>query len=84
MIVEELRNEVRILRSLDHPGILRVYEWAEDGRHLYMVMEHLAGGDLTTQAPYSEADAARVLTRILSAVAYLHRRGVVHRDLKPE
>ena len=42
----KLRNEVNILRSLDHPNILKVYEFYEDNKHFYIVTELLTGGEL--------------------------------------
>ena len=78
----ELRNEVEILKSLDHPHIVRPIETFEHHRQLYMVMEVCEGGDLYSRDPYTEEQAARIVESILSAAAFMHARGVVHRDLK--
>lgn len=78
----ELRNEVEILKSLDHPHIVRPIETFEHHRQLYMVMEVCEGGDLYSRDPYTEEQAARIVESVLSAVAFMHARGVVHRDLK--
>lgn len=82
--LDELRNEVAILRSLDHPFVVRALETFEHRRQLYVVMELCTGGDLYARDPYGEEEAARISRMILSAVAYMHERNVVHRDLKYE
>ena len=82
--LEEMRSEIYTMKFLDHPGIAKVYEGFERKRHVYLVMEYCAGGDLHARFPYSEAQAADVIQQILSAVTYLHSKKVVHRDLKLE
>jgi len=85
VFVKELRNEIATIKGIDHPNAVRVYEMFEDHRFIYMVSEYLEGGDLYSRPlPYSEPQAAMVLTRILSAVTYLHKHNVVHRDIKPQ
>jgi len=81
---EELRNEIDILKSLDHPNIVRPIETFELGKNLFITMELCSGGDLYSRDPYTEEDAALITTKILNAVAYMHRLGVIHRDLKYE
>ena len=80
--------EVEILKSLDHPNILKVYEYFEDTSKYYIVMEYCKGGDvfdkLAKLGTFSEAQAAKVLKQLLSGLAYLHHRKVIHRDIKPE
>lgn len=84
--VNEMKNEVDIMKQLDHPNIVRIYNLFENGNDdsIMLVMEFLDGGDLWTRSPYTEAQAAKVLTKILSAIAYLHKLKIVHRDLKME
>jgi len=82
--VEELRNEVRILRSLDHPHIVRPIETFFHRNQLFIVMELCTGGDLYARDPYTEEEAARIISSILSAIAYMHSRNICHRDLKYE
>eukprot|EP00742_Colponemidia_sp_Colp-10_P005952 GILJ01006367.1.p1 GENE.GILJ01006367.1~~GILJ01006367.1.p1 ORF type:complete len:494 (-),score=42.22 GILJ01006367.1:19-1341(-) len=84
-----LRHEFEILKQLDHPGIVKVYELLEDeerGR-MYLVMEFVQGVQLfealQAEGAFSEAVASRLFRRVLSAIEYLHRMGVCHRDLKP-
>jgi len=86
--IEALKNEIRIIRYLDHPNIARAYElYNNDNKYMspiYLVMEYLSGGDLNTRKPYSEKDAKRIIKQLLYAVKYMHEHGIVHRDLKLE
>jgi serine/threonine protein kinase len=88
--LEELQNEIAILRSMDHPNIVKAYEvfYVNATRKhmgmIYLVLELCDGGDLYTRSPYTEKDAAKIVQKLLSAVRYMHDRGVVHRDLKYE
>jgi len=82
--VTELRNEIAILKDLDHPNIVRAIETFEWKGQISIVMELCSGGDLYARDPYTEAEAARITGSILSAIAYMHSRNVVHGDLKFE
>ena len=82
--LNEMRSEIHNMKYLDHPHIGKVYEAFEKKRMVWMVMENLSGGDLRSRMPYTEAEAADIIRDVLSAVVYLHKRGVVHRDLKLE
>mmetsp|Transcript_26953 Transcript_26953/g.74094 ORF Transcript_26953/g.74094 Transcript_26953/m.74094 type:complete len:894 (+) Transcript_26953:388-3069(+) len=82
--VQELKNEIAILKKLDHPHIVRPLETYHYRRQIFIVMEHCSGGDLYSRDPYTEEEAARHISSILSAVGYLHANNVAHRDLKYE
>ena len=77
--IEELKNEIEILRQLDHPHIVRPIETFNHRNQLFIVMELCSGGDLYTRDPYTEEEAARIISSILSAVSYMHIKGIVHR-----
>lgn len=85
---KKLMEEINILRSLDHPNIIRVYEFFEDNKRFYIVMEQCSGGELFEEIlkrqNFGEPQAAIILQQLFSAVAYLHDNGIIHRDLKPE
>jgi len=84
----DLKNEIQVLKRLNHPHIVKVFEFFENESNLFIVMELLNGGELfdkINQAKsFSEKKAARYFHQILSAVQYLHSHQIVHRDLKPE
>lgn len=82
--IDELRNEIAILKDLDHPNIVRAIETFEFKGKISTVMELCSGGDLYSREPYTEAEAARILSSILSAITYMHSRNISHRDLKFE
>jgi calcium-dependent protein kinase len=81
-------KEMSVLRSLDHPNILRCYELFEDPSRFYLVMELCTGGELfgaiAKRRALTEGQAAKVMLQLLGCVAYCHDKKVIHRDLKPE
>ena len=81
-------NEVSVLRALDHPNILKLYEFYQDDKNFYLITELCNGGELfdriISHGSFSEAVAANYMRQILSVISYCHDRNVVHRDLKPE
>jgi len=85
---DSLENEIRVLRRLDHPNVVKLLEAYESKSYVYLVMELVTGGELfdriVEKGSYTEKDAADLIKQVLSAVAYMHDSGVVHRDLKPE
>jgi len=85
---DSLENEIRVLRRLDHPNVVKLLEAYESKSYVYLVMELVTGGELfdriVEKGSYTEKDAADLIKQVLSAVAYMHSMGVVHRDLKPE
>jgi serine/threonine protein kinase len=81
--LDELRNEISVLRSLDHPNIVKAYEVYETKHNIYVVMEFCSGGDLYSRVPYVESQAARIITQICSAINHMHSNGIIHRDVSP-
>ena len=82
--VNELKNEIDILKKLDHPHIVRAMETFEHRNQIFIVMELCQGGDLYSRDPYTEEEAARIIGSILSAISYMHEFNIAHRDLKYE
>ncbi|CAG9321435.1 unnamed protein product [Blepharisma stoltei] len=85
---EQMLEEVQILRELDHPNIMKIYEVIESRKSYYIVSEYLSGGELfdkiiETQG-FNEKIAARYFIDMMTAINYCHTNEIVHRDLKPE
>jgi len=85
---KKLIKEISILKSLDHPNIIKVYEYFDTESRLYIVTELCNGGELFERIlkmkNFSEKTVANVMKQLLSAVNYCHLNNVIHRDLKPE
>jgi serine/threonine protein kinase len=81
---KELLNEIAILRSLDHPNIVKAVETYDYKNRMYLVLELCSGGDLYARDPYDENQAKAIVASILDAIAYLHSKNITHRDLKYE
>lgn len=81
---EELLNEIGILQRLDHPNIVKAMETFDFRDRLYLVLELCSGGDLYARDPYDETQACSIVHSLLDAVAYMHSKGITHRDLKFE
>lgn len=83
-----LSQEITIMKLLDHPNIIRLYETFQDHRCAYFVMELCTGGELlsaiTASGSFSEFECVLVLTQVFRGVCYMHGKNVCHRDIKPE
>ena len=83
-----IQKEINILKSLDHPNIIKVYEFFKTDKYIYIINELCTGGELFDKIVemkfLSETVACNIMRQLLSAVAYCHEKGVIHRDLKPE
>ena len=81
-------NEARAAASLNHPGIVQIYEFGREEGCVYLVMEYVDGVSLKTamarEGRYSEGRAAELIAEACRALGAAHQRGVVHRDVKPD
>lgn len=89
-VLDAMRKEIELLRKLDHPSIVRLYESAEDPlqNQLLLILEYIPGGDCAdliknAAQPLQESLVGRLVYQLLVALAYCHLRGVAHRDIKP-
>lgn len=86
--MDMLKNEIAILKDMDHPNIVKMFEFLEDEKRIYIVTEICKGGELfdeiLNRSKFDEKDAAVVMRQLLSAINYCHKKSIVHRDLKPE
>ena len=85
--LKRFRAEARSVASLNHPHVLRVFDWGEDTDGPYLVLEYLGGGSLRDLLDrgslLSHSQAAQLGTEVAQGLAYAHVRGLVHRDIKP-
>ena len=83
-----LMREVEVMRNLNHPGIVKLYDFIEDESAYYMVIEYCGGGELfdfiIARNCVEEPLAKKLFKQICLSVGYLHENNIVHRDLKPE
>ena len=85
---DEIKNEINILRKLDHPNILKINDFFSTKKEYFLITEFCPEGELFYEiknfAPFDEALAGWYMKQILSAVNYCHKSKIIHRDLKPE
>jgi calcium-dependent protein kinase len=84
----EIENEIDILKKLDHPNIIKVFEYYDYNNNIFIVNELIGDGDLYKLIEelkvLNEGLALRILNQMISAITYLHSEGVFHGDIKPE
>ena len=85
---DEVKNEINILKHIDHPNILKIYEFFEDEKKLYIIMEFCDAGDLAKKmddyGEFGEFVLKYVMYQVFLAVNFLHLKKVVHGDIKRE
>ena len=90
--LERFKREVDVLKTIDHPNIIKLYEIYETQNHIYLVMEKCDGGELFDDLMvrlesghmYTEKEVAIIMRQVMSAIEYCHQKKICHRDLKAE
>ena len=83
---DEILREINILKNLDHPNVMKIYEFLEDDKNYYLIQEFCDGGDLDTilngKKIYCEFLVKFIMYQVLLAINYLHSNNIVHQDIK--
>jgi len=86
--MNRLRQEIWVMKKLDHPNIIKLYESFEDRMNVYLVLELCTGGELFDRiiaaGHFSEVQAAIAMRQVFRGMYYMHENHICHRDLKPE
>jgi serine/threonine protein kinase len=90
--LQQIESEIRVIAKLDHPGIIRIYEFFEDDEHYHLIMEFCSNGDLMRlikesiklKSPIPLDNVRAILQQLLKAVSFMNSNKVIHKDLKPE
>ncbi|POR34485.1 Serine/threonine-protein kinase KIN4 [Tolypocladium paradoxum] len=84
----KIRREVTILRGVQHPNIVRLIDMIETDKYIGIILEYASGGELfdyiLNHRYLKDQSARRLFSQLVSGVGYLHKKGIVHRDLKLE
>ena len=85
--VERFRREAKAAANLNHPNIVAIYDWGQQGGTYFIVMEYIEGRSLSeiirADGPLHPRRAAEITADVAAALGFAHRNGVVHRDIKP-
>ena len=85
---EEIRNEIEVLKNIDHPNIMKIFEFFEDDKNIYLVNEFCGGGDVAGMndkyGVFPEFFLKYVMFQVFLAISFLHSNKVVHGDIKRE
>jgi calcium-dependent protein kinase len=85
---KEIINEINILKTMDHPNIVKIFEFYSNEKNYSIIMEYCKEGKLLTEirnlAPFNEKYTAYVMYQLFSAINYCHNMNIIHRDIKPE
>ena len=86
--IKMLEVELSILKTIDHPNIVKLEQCYIDDKYVHIVTKYYNGGELfdniVAAKRFTEHRAADLISQMIDAVVYLHKLGIVHRDLKPE
>lgn len=85
--VLEILNEINVLKKIDHPNIIKIFECYMQKGNYYLVTEYCSGGELfelVNNTKFTEVQVAYLMYQLFSSINYCHKMKIIHRDLKPE
>ncbi|KAG8753546.1 hypothetical protein FRC12_011500 [Ceratobasidium sp. 428] len=86
--MSKVEREIEVLRTINHPNIVRLYDVIETDKYIGIVLEYASGGELfdhiLAHRFLRERDACKLFAQLISGVSYIHQKKIVHRDLKLE
>ncbi|PIO02784.1 hypothetical protein AB205_0138500, partial [Aquarana catesbeiana] len=84
----QVEREIAILKLIEHPHVLKLHDVYENKKYLYLVLEHVSGGELfdylVKKGRLTPKEARKFFRQIISALDFCHSHSICHRDLKPE
>ncbi|CAK5093205.1 unnamed protein product [Meloidogyne enterolobii] len=87
-VLQKVEREIAIMRLIEHPHILQLYDVYENRKYLYLLLEHVSGGELfdylVRKGRLMAKEARKFFRQIISALDFCHAHNICHRDLKPE
>ena len=84
---DDVLNEINVLKKIDLPSIIKIFEFYVDDKNYYLITEYCSGGELyelINDCKFSELQVAYVMYQLFIALNYCHKMKIIHRDLKPE
>jgi len=85
--IVEILNEINVLKKIDHPNIIKLFEFYFKDDNYYLITEYCGGGELfefVNDTHFTEIQVAYIMYQLFSAINYCHKMKIIHRDLKPE
>lgn len=85
---KQIRREVEIQSSLNHPNLTKLYGFFHDEKRVYLLMEYMINGELykvlKARGPFNDIRASHYVYQMADALDFIHQRNIIHRDIKPE
>ena len=86
--IERISRQIKIMKVVNHPFIVQMYEIIESPKYLFLIMQFVEGGDLfdviSNQSKLSEETSRSYYAQMVLGLQYLHKLGITHRDMKPQ
>uniref|UniRef100_A0AC34REG7 Protein kinase domain-containing protein n=1 Tax=Panagrolaimus sp. JU765 TaxID=591449 RepID=A0AC34REG7_9BILA len=87
-VLQKVEREIAIMKLIEHPHVLHLYDVYENKKYLYLLLEHVSGGELfdylVRKGRLMAKEARKFFRQIISALDFCHAHNICHRDLKPE